>query len=86
MSEEYETQIVNEILDKLNGEFSVDFVVDNLFKTVEINKIESILQNVKKSLMQKNECIKGYLNENQSQLLSCSDLIDSLNKFSDFIF
>ena len=80
---EFEDQIVYDILDKLNGDFSMDYLIDNMFKTIPNEKIQFVLSCVKKALMEKNECVKNYLNTNQNQLLSCTDLIDDLKSYSD---
>lgn len=82
----YDDAIVGEILDKLNDDFSVDYLVDNLFKTTDYTNIESILSNVKRNIFQKNECLKQYLSQNQNQLLSCGDLIDTLKLYSNKSF
>lgn len=78
-----QNELVVEILDTQGDQNPVDYLVDNLFKTHKIDKIEEILHNVKKNLFQKNDCLREYLSQNQNQLLSCGDLIETLQKYSN---
>ena len=73
---------VDEVLENLTDEMSIEPLIHKLFESRKPEAIRVLIEKLKSKLAKKNDELKRLLSNNHQHLFSCTDLIDQLKEFS----